>query len=167
MVNKLVMTVSLKKHFKILAEFYSHSVDFDKDVMVISSSLNTIRISQLNKNETKVSYRLSSETKETIVRNADSYDVIIKLLTRSEEYLCSFGTDSMHTMTIENFIEEEMKSGSTIKDLKNLILKGSSEYVDLGGNRFEAVYYKGIIILTDDLLWTKFNVIDFELNEWL
>lgn len=54
----------------------------------------------------------------------------------------------------------------TIQELKNKLKHSEVDKFDLGGNRFEVEYYKGILILRDDLPGCKSaNVIDLDIRE--
>lgn len=158
----MTINATVKKHIKLLSELYSHSIDYNENTIILKNQLNDIRVTQINKTEIELTFIINSEEQQLTIRNNDCYDVLIKLMMRSESYLCPFGDKFMKLIEPIDFLEEEM-SGATELDLKKIIFSKSSEYVDLGGNRFEAIYYKGVLILTDDLLWSKFNVVDFDI----
>lgn len=159
----MTLNTTLKKHIKLLSELYDHSIDYNKNTIILNSRLNNIRITQINKTNIELTFNINSEKQHLIIQNNDCYDILIKLMKRNESYLCPFGDKSMKFILPIDFLEEEM-NGATELDLKKLILSKSAEYVDLGGNRFEGLYYKGVLILTDDLLWSKFNMVDFDIS---
>jgi hypothetical protein len=68
---------------------------------------------------------------------------------------------------LKDFVNEESIAKKSIKSLKEeWKINNEIECMDLGGNRFEVEYYKGILILIDDLPNCKLaNVIDIKINE--
>lgn len=158
------MNSTIKKHIKLLAERFEHQLRYDRNALIIYNSSNTIRIEEYKKSDLDISYNVdTSSTKTERVPQDRAYDIIIKILTRYEveEVKFSLGTP----IQLEDWIEEESYKRTRIVDLQRQILKEDADHVILGGNRLEAEYFKGVIILMDDLMWMPCNVIEFPLEE--
>lgn len=154
-------THSIKKNIRLLCERYDHSIEYSAEDLLIKSDLNWIKISPKSKYGFVIKYNTKSTNIQIEIRSEDIYDVLIEILTRPQLYELKAKTGKL--LELNDWITEE---GSGIaKELKTLKATASLEKVDfknIGGNRLEGEYFKGIIILTDDLRWDKSNV--FELN---
>lgn len=156
------MNPLIKKNIRLLSEKHHHSISYGVNEMLIANDINTIKITPERKYGFKITYN-TSEGLEQISSDLDNiYDVLIDLLKRHKPYkLISKNSTLIH---LENWIDEE--GGNWIKkSLKDLSIRydnGEIEYEDLGGNRFELEFYKGLLILVDDLCIKKSNVIDIK-----
>lgn len=157
------MNPSVKRHIKLLAERFEHQVQFDRNAMIISNSSNTIRIEEYKKYDLEITYNINNSTTKTErVPQEEPYDLIIKILTRYEMGEVKFRLGN--PIQIQDWIEEERYKSTRIVDLQRWILKEKSDHVILGGNRLEAEYFKGVIILMDDIVLSPCNVVDFPLE---
>lgn len=146
-----------------LAERFKHHVRFNGNDMILTNSDNTIRIEEHKKGHLDVTYNVGRSHEKTVrVSHKQVYDLIIKILIRYECHEVTLNQSA--PIQIEDWIEEEQRNRITIIELKRTIKKENSEHVILGGNRLEAEYYKGIIILIDDIMMQPFNVVDFDLE---
>lgn len=154
----------VKRHITLLAERFEHQIRYDKNALILFNSMNTIRIEEYKRDQLEISYNIgNSETKTERISIREVYDLIIKTLTRYEVHEVDFllGTP----IQLKEWMEEEWSKSSRILDLQRKIKDENSEQIYLGGNRYEAEYYKGVIILMDDILWQPCNVIDFPLEK--
>ena len=154
------MKKELKKHIKLLAEKFNHKVEYEKEVMVLQNVVDEIRIWEEDKYGTNVSYNEGKDLKIELKLNSENfYNVFIEILGRkSQEEKLMIGDGIL--LTIEEWIKEEGDfAKDQIEGLKIDLENEQIEFRKLGGNRFEAEYFKGILILTDDLCWGKSNVI--------
>ena len=160
----LKMDIELKSHIRKLTEKFNYKIEYRKDILVLQNEINKIELWQTDKYGINVSYNLSSDQDEVekITVN-DVYDVIITLLSRKEQKTKLVPKPGI-LLTIQEWIKEEGEfAREQLEDLKrDLIINEQIEHRDLGGNRFLAEYYDGLLILTDDLWWAKSNVIQLK-----
>ncbi|WP_053989917.1 hypothetical protein [Mangrovimonas sp. TPBH4] len=155
------MLLKLKEHIKLLAEKYNHKLTYDKFKIIVFSDKNYVEINELNQKSVEITYNYSTGKEKTILKNSDIYDLLIEILTRFE--LNIIRSKNCELLNISHFIEEEGKvANKRLAELKSEIKNGQVIYRNLGGNRIEAEYYKGILILKDDLMNYKSNVIEFK-----
>lgn len=153
-----------KRHIKLLAERFDHQIHYDRNTIHLSNFKNSIRIEETIKKELEVTYNVgNSEKLSHVVSFVELYDFLIKILIRYEleEVKLKLGTP----IQLEDWIDTESYRSMRVIDLKRTILTKQSDHVILGGNRLELEYFKGVLILIDDLQWTPFNVIDFPLDD--
>jgi hypothetical protein len=154
-----------KNHIKLLAERFDHAVAYGINKIFISNYLNKIEIESEGKEIIKLSYNnvnINSEILE--FEKKYIYDVLIKLFRRHELYKIEFNPSDL--IQLNDFKTEENIAKKTIQELKNKLKHSEVDKFDLGGNRFEVEYYKGILILRDDLPGCKSaNVIDLDIRE--
>ena len=154
------MKKETKQHIKLLAEKFNHNIEYEKEVMLLKNNLNEIRIWEKDKYGINVSYNdKNNSLKEMKLEVEDFYEVLLEILMRTSIVdNLRIGTGIL--LTLEEWVNEEgdfakEKLESLKRDLKNEFI----EYRNLGGNRYEAEYFKGILIIMDDLCWAKSNVI--------
>lgn len=154
------MLPNLKEHIKLLAEKYNHKLTYDRFKILVFSDKNRVEVQALDTKSVEITYNHSTGTEKTILKNSDVYDLLIAILTRFE--LNIIPSKNCELLNISHFIEEEGKvAHKRLAELKSELKKGQVMYRNLGGNRIEAEYYKGILILKDDLMNYKSNVIEF------
>jgi len=152
----------LKKIISVLVNKYNHEIDYKKNKMFLSNGLNEIEIWKSSKHGINISYNVldnSVELMEDLEENI--YNYLLPLFTRKTKELIDFNKGIL--ISLEEWIKEE---GEFVREqLKALKIDISNKKVyhrDLGGNRYLAEYYNGIIILRDDLAWAKSNVISLD-----
>ena len=150
----------LKKNLKILAAKFNHSIEYEKDVLLLKNEVNEIRIWEKSNSKISVSYNVDQIDKEQLTINTDSvYDLMLQLLSRKDPKIL-FKAKSGILLTIEEWIKEEGDFLSpSLEELKRDFQDGKINSKNLGGNRYLATFFNGILILTDDLCWAKSNVI--------
>ncbi len=157
------MNPKTKRHIKLLAERFEHQIHYDRHVICLSNFKNSIRIEENRKRKIEVSYNVDDvSTITNAVTPIELYDLLIKILSRFETEKVQFKSEQ--PIQLEEWIATECQRSTRILDLKRRIQRKNSDHVILGGNRLEAEYFKGVIILMDDLLWTPCNVVDFPLE---
>lgn len=154
------MDKELKDHVKILADKFHHKVEYQKDVMILENQINHIKVWGKDKYGINISYNLNENQSANVkIENDDVYDVIIELLNR-KEHNEKLKRKTGILITIEEWITEEGEfAKEQLEKLKIDLQYQQIKFRALGGNRFEAEYNNGILILTDDLCWAKSNVI--------
>ncbi len=154
------MNRELKKHIKILADKFNHKVECQKDVMILKNKINHIKLWEKDKYGINISYNLNENQSDNLkVETENIYNVILELLNRKEQNE-KLKMKTGILITIEEWINEEGEfAREQLEELKRDLQYQQIEFRELGGNRFEVEYYKGILILTDDLCWAKSNVI--------
>lgn len=154
------MNHQVKKNIRIVAEKFCHTIEYFPDCMLISNSCNTVKLSQKNKYKFDLTY--NSEKSEIAIKVAieDIYDVLIDLLRRTHLYIPP--RKPGHLLALKDWHNEESHCQRYFDALISNLKIGPVDYRDLGGNRIEAEYYKGLILLTDDLNWSKSNVIELK-----
>lgn len=157
------MNPTTKRHIKLLAERFEHQIHFDRQTICLSNFKNSIRIEENHKRKLEVSYNVDdSNTITNAVTPIELYDLLIKILSRFETEKVVFKSEE--PIQLEEWIATECQRNTRILDLKRRIQRENSDHVILGGNRLEAEYFKGVIILMDDLSWSPCNVVDFPLE---
>lgn len=150
----------IKRNIRLLSERFNHSIEYSSEYLLINSDLNSIKVSPNSKYGFIINYNSESGNVQIEIELEDIYDVLIELLRRKELYQLKAKTEKL--ICIEDWTSEE--GDWIIQELKELHLRLENEsfdFIEIGGNRFEGEYYKGLLILTDDLCWNKSNVIEF------
>lgn len=138
----------VKRNVRLLAEKYEHSVSYPPQGLKISSTLNELCISPQSKDILLVEYNSSSERETVYVSTQGIYDIVLQILQRRNAH--SVKMKSNHILNIEKWVSDEGKNA--LKDFNNLKqeLKNSNPSNRIMfGNRIEAEYYSGVIILQD------------------
>jgi hypothetical protein len=150
-----------QKNIRLLAEKYHHRVGYDKEVILVEGSFNRIRIEKKLKEEMVISYNTTKEVERLEIPQIEIYDILIELLRRNQPDRVKRKGGSL--LTLQVYRQEE---GNTfdqwLKELKIEIHTTGSTHKELGGNRILTEYYKGLLILTDDLVYYLSNVIELE-----
>tara|TARA_B100000795_G_scaffold116448_1_gene86471 strand:- start:291 stop:761 length:471 start_codon:yes stop_codon:yes gene_type:complete len=150
----------LKKNIRILAEKFNHKIEYQNDVVVLKNNINEIKLWETDKYGIYISYNIEDSSSKILKSNNEIvYDILLDLLNRKEQKeRLTMKTGIL--LSIEDWIKEEGefakdKLEELKKDLKYTKIKSRI----LGGNRYGAEYYNGLLILTDDLCWGKSNVV--------
>ena len=148
-----------KKHIRVLAEKYNHRVEYIKDVMVLKNEINEIKLWKTDKYGINVTYNLKEgELKVLKIETQNVYDLILDLLCRTEQKILTIKTGDL--ITLKYWINEEGEFvENQLEKLKADLKLEQITSRELGGNRYEAEFYNGVLILMDDLCWAKSNVI--------
>lgn len=152
------MDHNIKKHIRLLAEKYEHVVNYQANSILLTNSYNEIELYQKDKSQFRIHYNPNLDGKALDVDLPNVYDVLIDLLRRTQAHPYKQKTGNL--LTLADWFEGEQ--GFT-KQLSDLIKKESltpNDCVYFGGNRFELAYYKGIFILTDDLMSQRSNIFE-------
>ena len=157
------MNKEVKSNIRKLAEKFNHEIEYHKDIVVLKSEINKIDLWQTDKYGINISYNLNENIYDKLeVKIEDVYDIILTLLSRKEnleKFILKKGT----LLTTEEWIKEEGKfAEEQLEELKRDLRYEQIEFRELGGNRYVAEYYNGLLIMTDDLCWAKSNVIPIQ-----
>jgi hypothetical protein len=150
----------IKKNIRLLTERFNHSIEYSAEDLWIKSDLNSIKISPKHKYGFVVAYNSESNIIQIEIKLADIYDILIQLLRRTQPYGLKEKTGKL--LSIADWITEEGDwVVKELKVLKNNLDQENLEFKEIGGNRFKGEYFKGLLILTDDLCWGRSNVFAF------
>ena len=153
------MNKDIKKHIRILAEKFNHLIEYDKDILILKNQQNDIRIWQEDKYGINISFNLKNKSKYLKINTDRIYDIVIELLKRGNNTQ-NIEINSEMVLTLEDWINEEGDfARKQLEELKKDLKLKDIKYRELGGNRYEAEFYDGILILTDDLCFASSNVI--------
>ena len=157
--SKYIMNKELKSHIRKLAKKFNHEIEYQNDIVVLKSEMNKIELWEPDKNGVNISYNLSDNNFDKLkVEHDGVYDILIDLFRREKGSKLTLKNGVL--LTIEEWIKEEGEfAKEKFEELKKDLHSEQIEFRELGGNRYEAEYYDGLLILKDDLCWAKSNVI--------
>lgn len=149
-----------KKHIKILADKFNHSIEFSSSSLIIKSNINFIELTETQKNKVNIRYNVTGGEVKLSVTEIDLIDVVFEILRR--EKLEPVEMKEGELMSLKNYIDEVGKHyvQEKIKKIKFSRTDGTYKNEILNGNRMEAEVYDNLLILTDDLRVCKTNTID-------
>jgi hypothetical protein len=155
------MFLDKKRHIKLLADKFAYSISYGKDAILLSNSLNQIRITDKDKYNVLISYEIQTGNKSYVANEEDIIDTLYELLRHEKiEYIQK---KNGKLLTLKDYIDEE---GSFFENkIKEVIMElntGANIHKILGGNRIEGEIYKDTLILVDDLMFFKTNMIDLK-----
>ena len=153
------MNNTIKKHIRLLAEKFNHSIEYVGNGLTIQNSINFIEISPVSESKSIFTYNVDGEKVKKSIDNSIIYDLLIDCITRTSSDALSLKNST--PITIDDWVNEEgVWAIDALNKLKKEIREGTISDKVLGGNRFEVEYYQGLLILTDDLCWGRSNVIE-------
>lgn len=151
----------IKRHIKLITEKYDHALTYDRSRLIINSEKNHIEIEEAGKDQFCLKYNTNEGVETITIAQEDVFDVLIALYTRWETTRVDEKRGELLKMA--HFLEEEGKGAEKrLKQLRLDLKNNELNYRHLGDNRIEAEYFKGVIILKDDIMAYKSNVVDFE-----
>jgi len=153
------MSSTWRRNIKLLAEWWPHTIEYERSVILLTSKINQIRVWQEDKYGIRFTYNSNSKGEEHLkVCWEDVYDVAIQLLWRSE--LHPVGPNGGVLLTLDEWVNQEGRfAEKRLRTFRSDLEAGHIEDRCLGGNRYRLEYFKGIFILTDDLCRAKSNVV--------
>jgi len=150
----------IKKHIKILAQKFNHSVEYKKDILIFKNEVNEIKIWQKDKYSINISFNLLNKPKQVKIITERIYDFVIELFQRKNNSE-DIKLNSEMILTIDDWVNEEGDfAKQQLEKLKRDLKTEKITSRQLGGNRYEAEFYNGIIILTDDLYFSASNIVE-------
>lgn len=152
---------TLKKNIRLIVEKYNHSIKYHFDFLIIKSEINFIEIHKESKENLLIKYNVLNGVISKTIKEEYVYDLLITLFYRIKPNVIYLHQGRL--LTLDIFIKEECNSSNIHSHLIEYKLNwcnGGSSFVNIGGNRLEAEFYKGLLILTDDILLDKSNVIE-------
>ena len=163
------MNQLIKKNIRLLSEKYNHKIEYGTGELFITNKINTLKISPRSKYGFDIEYN-TDKGLDTISSNlVDIYDFLIELLRRTELYELIPKRGKL--LDLNDWIKEEDGNwiGKSLRTLVDKFTKGQIEYEEFGGNRYELEFYKGLLIINDDLCISKSNVIEINnaVQQWL
>lgn len=147
----------IKKCVRLIAEKFSYSTDYLKEIIIISNQDNRIEIELKGNEQYEISYEYLSKSENITTSIDELFDLLIQLLMFEEKHNISLHEGEI--ITIQNWITDEQISLKEIEQILSDLKKENVESYQFRGNRIMAEYYKGIIILLDDLGYYKSGII--------
>ncbi|MBF0598435.1 hypothetical protein [Faecalibacter rhinopitheci] len=141
--------IEVKNKIKILCEFFSYKITYENDILRIFNPKNEISIKQTNKNQYLIIYNTNNSYDEIEVYENEVFDALINIIYRID--LEKIELNEFETITLEILKEFEYSDKHKLEDTLEKIIKQNIENKNIGGNRILHKYYKGYLILMDDL----------------
>lgn len=154
------MEHKIKQNITLVAERYRHEIRYEQRHMLIESDQNSIQI-KTEKEDFIISYNTEFGTEELKCSTYELYDIILTLFTRFRQERIQKKNGFL--LSLKRYFMEEGKLA--IRDWERLKFDLENTTIDariLSGNRIDAEYYKGVIILKDDLRLELGNIVPFE-----
>ena len=151
---------SIKKNLRLLAERYGYVTCYEKDNLLLKKDDFIIKISSLVKGFINVRYSNKNTSNEIDAASKLIYHIVLRLFDCDKENLI-VEWKSQRLLNLELYYEVENFSEKEIRLQINELLENGKEYKEFGGNLIFGEYYKGVIILTDDLYFYSWNVVDW------
>ncbi len=153
------MFLNKKRHIKLLADKFAYSITYDNDTITLSNLLNQIRIIDRDKYSVEISYDTMMGKTSYVANEEELIDTLYELFRRYK--LESIQRKNGKLLTLEDFVNEEgLFMKNKIKEVIQELNTGTITNKNLGGNRIEGEIYKDTLILVDDLMYFKTNMID-------
>lgn len=158
------MNHQTKRTIRVLAGKYHHTIGYEKEVLRLEGVVNSIAIEPTHKDLFTVQYNAPLGTESLAVPNDEIYDVLLALLRRKEASVIGRKAGNLITLDLYR-LEEGAIVDQWLTQLKIETNTRGITHKKLGGNRIEAEYYQGLLILTDDLVFYASNVIELSVIE--
>jgi hypothetical protein len=149
-----------KKRIRLLGEKQGFSIEYlPQDSLRLSTGEATIEFK--SKSRTEMDCFVTTSAKDSFHFVADKvlvFDIILRFTTpHHQETLRSYKTGQ--PLIIADYIAEENGENEVMK-LQQHISTNPQMAITLGGNRIEVEYYRGVVIITDDLMTVPANVVE-------
>ncbi len=155
------MFLNNKRHIKLLADKFAYSINYDNESIILSKSLNQIRITDKDKYNVLISYDTQTDNVSYIANEEDIIDTLYELL--RHESLEIIQKKNGRLLTIKDYIDQEgLYFENKIKEVIQELTTLTNSSIFLGGNRIEGEIYNKTLILVDDLMFFKTNMIDLK-----
>lgn len=146
-----------KKNIRLLSERYEHTLFYYENTVIIKNEKNFIEIFPQYQEIVLVKYNYEEGSIEVKIHNSEVYDVLIKVFLRK-------GLEKINLNPLDplnfNDLEEEFGDVDKFKRKIIFLINSKAGYSYIGGNRVLTEFYKGILILRDDIGVAKGNVIN-------
>ncbi|NUN99192.1 MAG: hypothetical protein HUU01_01115 [Saprospiraceae bacterium] len=154
-----IMFLNRKRHIKLLADKFAYSITYGNDFIILCNSLNKIRITDTDKYSVLISYDTQTGNTNYIANEEDIIDTLYEFLRHDK--LETIQKKSGKLLTLKDYIDGEgLFFENKIKEIIKELNSGTNTHKFLGGNRIEGEIYKDTLILVDDLMFFKTNMID-------
>lgn len=155
------MFLNKKRHIKLLADKFAYSIAYDNDSIILSNSLNQIRITDKDKYNVLISYDTQTGNVQYIANEEDIVDTLYELL--RHDNLEIIQTKDGKPLTLKDYIDQEgIYFENKIKGVIQELNTRTNSNIFLGGNRIEGEIFSDTLILVDDLMFFKTNMIDLK-----
>lgn len=152
----------LKKNIKILSEKFNCEVSYFEDYIQIKNDENFIELKEQKKDEVLLKYNVEKGFDEFSILKIYIYDALINIFYRQSLECVNLNQGDL--LNIEDLKFEFGNLNGIQEKIKELKLK-NIDFYDFGGNRVLTQYYKGVVILIDDLCINKSNVINLNYDQ--
>lgn len=148
----------IKKHVRLLAEKFLYSTDYVAEVIVLHKEPVTIKINISGSNQLEIWHTINSNiSKHVIIESEACYDYIVKAFLSPDK--AGIVSNAGDIISMEIWTDTEQISLKEISQtIAEIRAQGLERYL-FRGNRILAEYYKGIILVRDDLGYYKTNVL--------
>ncbi len=147
-----IMFLNKKRHIKLLADKFAYSITYDNESIVLSKSLNKIRITDKDKYNVLISYDTQTDNVNHIANEEDIIDTLYELLRHDNLELIQ--KKKGKPLTIKDYIDQEgLYFENKIKEVIQELTTRTNSSIILGGNRIEGEIYNKTIILVDNLMF--------------
>lgn len=147
----------IKKHIRLIAEKFQYSTSYTKESVILENTPVSIEIDFSGYDVFNLKHTINDTLKQIVIKPEALYDYII------QAFIFPYKTEIAHKkgelISLEIWASEEFISLKKLLNNIEKIKSGDSEEHDFGGNRIMAEYYKGIILVRDDLAYYKANVL--------
>jgi len=149
----------IKKNIRLLAEKHEHSISYLPNSIEINNEINEISIVQHTKELFRIEFNLTKEKQAIYISNLEIYDVVLQVVKRKNIHPIKIKTFPL--LSIKQWLSDEGKSAQNdFNKLKTDLRKSNPANRIMFGNRIEAEYYSGIIILEDIMNEFVSNVVN-------
>lgn len=153
---------TLKQNIQLLAELFSHQLTYEKYAIHLNSTLNNITIWAEDKYALLVCFNLENKSQQIKIEHYAIYHVLLELMQRRTDTQ-NVSLPHHELLSLDKVwseerysVQEELKKQRITTGQENMV------YHDFSGNRYLVRYFKGILILKDDLCYAMSNVVKLD-----
>lgn len=150
-----------KTELAVLGQKFGYRLTYIAQKRHFTNGVNQIWIEPLkNKHLLKCSSKTDSNLNECLLNADELIDAFYNVL--QHPTFSKIQINSGPLITLHDYIETEKKEAQkSLVNLKKVLQTEAPNEYRLKGNRIEALYYRGFLILKDDLSYLKTNMISF------
>jgi hypothetical protein len=156
------MQYKIKKYIKILAEKFYHTMEYDKEALLLIGQLNEIRIEKGKKSNFIISYNHENGVEALNILDDEIFDILLELFWRNDlDRIKLKGGELLNWELFKEIEKEDAFWDNFLLKVKKEADEKGFQYREIGGNRILLEYYNGLLIMFDDLKFYKSNVIEY------
>lgn len=151
---------SVKKNIRLLAEKYDYAITYEQEVVVLERDDISIRLTTIDKYSSNVKYTNKDTAGEINITPQFVFHAILMLFDYENNYsLLNWKFNEL--LTLEHYYREENFSEKEISAWIYRLKETNTDYEMFPGNHIGIEYYKGILILTDNIYFYSWNVVEW------